>query len=145
MPPPLATALSAVKTVQDCANYDIVVKPHLAQLQSFVPNLIAAVTSLDDLKQFYTTTNPLVTAFVFSLALAPIFLIVSEINKNYSQVDRCWSLLPSMYAVHYATWAHLAGIPSQRVTLAAAVSLVWTVCPRHAASSFSCTDKSSHG
>ena len=127
MAPPLAVAMSAIKTVQDCANYDVAVKPHLAQLPSFVPNLIHAISSLSDLQRFYTSTNPLVTAFCFSLLLAPVFLVVSEVNKNYSQVDRCWSLLPTVYAVHYAVWAHLADMPTQRVTLAAAVSVMWSV------------------
>ena len=54
-------------------------------------------SSLDNLKLFYISTNPLIMAFAISLALAPVFLLISEINKNYSQVDRVWSILPSMY------------------------------------------------
>ena len=126
MAPPLVTALSGVKTVQDCANYDLVVKQHIPQLQSFFPKLLEAVTS-GSLKQFYISTNPFITAFAFSLSLAPIFLLVSEINKNYSQVDRCWSLLPALYAFHYAVWAHLAGEPTQRVDLIAFTTACWSV------------------
>lgn len=127
MAPPLASALSAIKTVQDCASYELTVKQHIPQLQNFVPNLIEAASSSGGLKQFYVATNPLVTAFAFALFLAPIFLVTSEINKNYSQVDRFWSVLPAVYAVHYAVWAHIAGLPTQRADLVAFVTLCWSV------------------
>lgn len=127
MAPPLTSTLSAVKTLQDCANYDVVVKQYLPQLQAFFPKLLDAFSTAGGLKQFYVTTNPLITALAFSLALSPVFLVTSEVNKNYSQVDRCWSLLPAFYAVHYAVWAHVSGSPTQRVDLAAFVSLCWSV------------------
>jgi len=64
--------------------------------------------------------------FAFSLAISPIFLLVSEVNKNYSQVDRMWSILPSLYNTHYAVWAHMAGLPVRRLDLVLLVSWVWS-------------------
>ena len=127
MPPPVTAAVSAVKSLQDCANYDLTVKQHLPQLQNFVTKLLETVQNGGSLKDFYASTNPLVSAFAFSLFLGPIFLVVSEINKNYSQVDRCWSLLPTVYAVHYAAWTHASGMPTARNDLVALVSICWSV------------------
>jgi len=53
--------------------------------------------------------------------------VVSEANKNYSQVDRCWSILPTVYIAHFDLWAHLAGIPSQRLDAALLYSTIWSV------------------
>ena len=72
-------------------------------------------------------TNPLITAFAFSLFLVPIFLLVSEVNKNYSQVDRMWSLLPTVYNAHYVVYAHCAGLETQRLDNLLAFSVVWSV------------------
>lgn len=127
MAPPTAAALAAVKSLRDCTDFQLTVRQHLPQLQSYFQDLLYAASSLESLKQFYVTSNPLITAFAFSLALAPVFLIVSEVNRNYSQVDRCWSFLPTIYALHYTTWAHLAGMPTQKVDLLAAVCVVWSV------------------
>ena len=52
------------------------------------------ITNLQALKVLYISTNPLISAFGFSQSLGPVFLLVSAVNKNYSQVDRWWSLLP---------------------------------------------------
>ncbi|KAK3044866.1 hypothetical protein LTS18_000146, partial [Coniosporium uncinatum] len=65
-------------------------------------------------------------AFAFSLAISPIFLLVSEVNKNCSQVDRMWSISPSLYNAHYAVWAHMAGLPVRRLDLVLLVSWVWS-------------------
>ncbi len=77
--------------------------------------------------ELYTATNPLVSGFAFSVFLGAVFLVVSEYNKNYSQVDRCWSLLPTFYVAHFNFWARLAGIPSQRLDAALLFGTVWSV------------------
>lgn len=127
MAPSTISALSKLATVEQCAQYDQVVAPHLPQLEKFYENFVYAASSLAQLQQFYVSTNPLVTAFVFSLALAPIFLVASEINRNYSQVDRFWSILPSIYAVHYAAWSHLASTPTEKNDLVALIAVIWSV------------------
>ena len=75
----------------------------------------------------YITTNPLISAIAFSIATFPIFLLVTEINKNYSQVDRVWSILPTIFQAHWAIWARLNGLPTQRVDNVLAVSVVWSL------------------
>ena len=129
--PPAPPALSPCSTLQDCSSYALTVAPHIAQLETYIPNFLQAVSSSNPgsptLSQFYVSTNPLITSFVFSLALSPIFLLTSEINKNFSQVDRCWSLLPAVHALHYAVWAHLSpGVPTARIDLVAAVVTCWS-------------------
>ena len=67
------------------------------------------------------------TAIAFTIATMPIFLLVSEINKNYSQVDRVWSILPTVFHAHWALWARLNGLPTKRVDTVLACSVVWTL------------------
>lgn len=122
-------ALPVVKTLSECADYSSTVAPYFYQLRPFPQVVLEAVTSPAALKQVYLDTNPLISGLAFSIALGPIFLVASEINKNYSQVDRFWSLLPTVYNVHYAIWARLAGYNSGRLDLVAIASTLWSVCP----------------
>lgn len=120
-------ALPVVKNLLDCANYTTTVEPYLYQLRPLPQILFESITSPIALKQIYLDTNPLISAFAFSLALGPIFLVAAEINQNYSQVDRFWSILPTVYNVHYAVWAHLAGYNTGRLDLLAIASALWSV------------------
>jgi steroid 5-alpha reductase family enzyme len=122
-------SLPVLKTVADSADYTLTVRPYISQLLDLPKQLsvIASSTSkINDLGALYLNTNPLVTAFAFSLLLAPVFLIVSEINKNYSQVDRAWSILPCIYISHYTAWAHKNGLPTQRMDNIFIFSLIWS-------------------
>lgn len=67
------------------------------------------------------------TAIAFTIATMPIFLLVTEINKNYSQVDRIWSILPTVFHAHWAIWARLNGLPTKRVDNILACSVMWTL------------------
>jgi hypothetical protein len=120
-------ALPIVKSLQDCADYHQTVEPFIPQLYALPQRLLDTAGSPSSLRQLYIETNPLISGFAISIALGAVFLVVSEINRNYSQVDRMWSILPNLYIVHFAAWAHLAGIPSNRVNLVAAFSTVWSV------------------
>ncbi|KAF2758063.1 DUF1295-domain-containing protein [Pseudovirgaria hyperparasitica] len=122
-----ASALPAVKTLADCTSYTKTVAPFVPQLKTLPQQVWAHISNTDDLVKIYTNTNPLITAIAFALALAPIFLLLSEINKNYSQVDRVWSILPAVYNGHYALWAHLNGLPTQRLDNLLAFSVVWSL------------------
>jgi len=84
------------------------------------------VTSASALKDLYISTNPLISGFAISLALSVVFFVVSEANKNYSQVDRCWSLLPTFYNAHYWLWANLNGLQSQRLDALLALGCIWS-------------------
>jgi hypothetical protein len=122
-------SLPVLKTAADCADFTLTVRPYVSQLLD-LPNQLSGIASstskLEDLSTLYLNTNPLVTAFAFSLLLAPIFLIVSEINKNYSQVDRAWSILPCVYIAHYTTWAHKNGLPTQRLDNILVFAAIWS-------------------
>jgi steroid 5-alpha reductase family enzyme len=119
-------ALPVIKNALECADYSSTLEPYLYQLRP-LPGIVAeSLTNLGALKQIYLDTNPAITSIAFSLAIAPIFLVVSEINKNYSQVDRMWSILPSIYNIHYAVYAYLAGLDTTRISAVALASSVWS-------------------
>jgi len=124
---PFVPAIPLLTTATACGDYGLTVAPYIAQFQKLPYRVLDAAFSFNALKEVYVSTNPLIFGFALSLFLAPIFLVVSEITRNYSQVDRCWSLLPTLYNVHYAVWAHLAGVPTQRLNALALVSILWSV------------------
>ncbi|KAF2676150.1 DUF1295-domain-containing protein [Lentithecium fluviatile CBS 122367] len=121
----LAVALPAVKTPPECADFSKTVAPYLPQLYPLPQNIFAHINDWEALQHIYLSTNPLVTALAFALFVTPIVLLVAELNRNYSQVDRLWSVLPVIYNCHYALWAHLAGIPTQRLDHVMAVTALW--------------------
>jgi hypothetical protein len=123
-------ALPLVKSLQDCADYHQTVEPFIPQLYALPQRLLDTAGSPASLRQLYIETNPLVSGFAISIALGFVFLIVSEINRNYSQVDRMWSLLPNLYIIHFAVWANVAGLPTNRLNLIAAFSSIWSVSHR---------------
>ena len=118
-------ALPAVKSLSDCADLSRTVLPYLPELYTLSGQIYSHISDPTALKALYLATNPLISALAFALALAPVVLVVSEINKNYSQVDRLWSVLPVIYNCHYALWAHMAGLPTQKLDHILAVSVLW--------------------
>ncbi|KAK2861183.1 hypothetical protein FQN49_004456 [Arthroderma sp. PD_2] len=122
-----AMALPNLKSVADCADFSQAVLPFLPQLYSLPTRAAEAGLDPDALREIYLTTNPLVTAFAFSLLLVPTVLLVSEINRNYSQVDRLWSILPSIYNGHFALWCRLNGMSTTEVNTIFVFTLIWSV------------------
>ena len=120
-------ALPLVKSAAACTDFTRTVQPYIPQLNHLPQHIYQSATDLHALSQLYLNTNPLISAFAFSLALVPIVLIISEINKNYSQIDRVWSLLPTLYNLHYVAYAHAKGLPTQRLDSLAITSIVWSV------------------
>ncbi|OAA58421.1 hypothetical protein SPI_06494 [Niveomyces insectorum RCEF 264] len=134
-------ALPIVRSLEDCASYAITVEPYLDELCRLPATVAAALAPLlpfsssyspscevlPTLLQLYVNTNPLVSGFAASVALGAVFLVVSEINRNYSQVDRCWSLLPTVYIAHFTLWARLADVPAGRLDAALLASTVWSI------------------
>lgn len=120
-------AVPFITSLSDCANYAKTLQPYLPQLSALPQQLASAIKNPQALKQLYLTTNPAITGLAFTLTTFPIFLIVSEINRNYSQVDRVWSILPTIYNAHYAVWARLNGLPTRRLDHVLAFSVVWTL------------------
>lgn len=124
----MAVALPAVQTFADSVDWSKTVSPFVPQLYDLPSEFISRLNNLQSLKELYLSTNPLISAFAFCLVLFPIFLIAAEVNRNWSQVDRCWSILPTVYNIHYAVYAHLAGLPTKRLDTLAFFSIIWSVC-----------------
>lgn len=120
-------ALPVVKTLTECSSIQQTVLPYLPQLYDFPQQLMQSWNNPAELQTIYLATNPLISALAFSIFLAPVFLLVSEVNKNYSQVDRCWSILPTIYNAHYCLYAHLNGLETSRLDHLLACSIVWSV------------------
>lgn len=118
-------SLPALTTLQGCTSLSKTVLPFLPQLSPthLLPILRGQVAPA----AWYLSTNPLMSGLAFALLLSAVVLIVSEVNGNYSQVDRLWSLLPAAYIGNYAVYAHLAGVPSQRLDTLLAFSALWSV------------------
>ncbi|KAK5990003.1 hypothetical protein PT974_08266 [Cladobotryum mycophilum] len=120
-------ALPTIKSLQDGGDYYKVVEPFIPQLYELPQKVLANISSLDGLKGLYLETNPLVSGFAASIAIGFIALVSSEINRNYSQIDRLWSILPNLYVVHIAAWARLSGLPHARLDLIAAATTAWSI------------------
>jgi hypothetical protein len=120
-------ALPLLNTLEDCADFSKAVKPYIPQLYALPEKLLDVFAGRESLLKLYTETNPLISGFAISVALGAVFLVVAEINRNYSQVDRCWSLLPTLYIAHFDAWARLTGLPTQRIDAALLFSAIWSV------------------
>jgi hypothetical protein len=125
--PNAGIAMPMIKTLSDCASYSMTIEPYMPQLYALPDKIFASFGDPQALKDVYASTNPIISGFAFSLALFPIFLVVSEVNRNWSQVDRVWSILPTVYHIHYAVWARMHGLETQRVDNVMAFSVLWTL------------------
>jgi steroid 5-alpha reductase family enzyme len=74
--------------------------------------------------ELYKTTDPLTTALWVAGALALLCWVLSLITKEYSWVDRLWSITPALFAVHFAGYA---GFNDARLNLMAALAVLWGV------------------
>lgn len=120
-------ALPLVKSAIDCSDFTHTVLPYAHQLQALPQVVYESISDPAALRQIYLDTNPLISTFAFSLFISPVFLVVSELNKNYSQVDRCWSILPTVYNAHYTIYAHMLGLETKRLDMLLTASAIWSV------------------
>ncbi|BFZ63752.1 hypothetical protein YB2330_004884 [Saitoella coloradoensis] len=104
------------------ADFSLSVLPDLHQITD--PAKLA--TMFTDPRQFWVQTNPLLSAFVWSMVLSVLVFAVSEVNDNYSQVDRLWPFLPTGYTLHFLAWAYYHGLDSPRLWTLAGLHVVWT-------------------
>jgi len=74
--------------------------------------------------ELYKTTDPLTTALWVAGALALLCWVLSLITKEYSWVDRLWSITPVLFAVHFAGYA---GFNDARLNLMATLAVLWGV------------------
>ena len=77
-----------------------------------------------EVDSLYGGTDPLVMAFWASLAFGGLCWLLSILTREYSWVDRLWSITPVLYAVHFA--AH-AGFSDARLNLMAILVAAWGV------------------
>lgn len=120
-------AVPTLLRFEDCASWAKTVEPYIPQLYELPSKVVDVLQGRQGLVELYTHTNPLMSGFAISVALGAVFLVVAELNKNYSQVDRCWSILPTFYIAHFDLWARLAGVPSQRIDAILIFGVAWSV------------------
>ncbi|MGB5812789.1 MAG: DUF1295 domain-containing protein [Polyangiales bacterium] len=77
-----------------------------------------------DVTALYQATDPLVSAFWAALAFAALCWVLSLLTREYSWVDRLWSITPVLFSVHFA--AH-AGFEDTRLNLMAALVTAWGI------------------
>lgn len=120
-------SLPIVKTLDDCIDFSKTVSPYWPHLLSLPTEIARVLPAYNQLIYTYTSTNPLMTGLAFALFLGLLFSIAGEINKNYSQVDRFWSILPTVFIGHFTLYAHLVGLNTERLDLLLGVSALWSV------------------
>lgn len=124
----MTTPLPDIQSAIECADFGRTVSPFVSQLATLPTRLFEAGLDANKLNEVYLTTNPFITTIAFALFLSCVFLVVSEVNRNYSQVDRFWGFIPCVCTVHYAVWARVAGLPTARVDSVALFGIFWGVC-----------------
>ncbi|KAG2177836.1 hypothetical protein INT43_003083, partial [Umbelopsis isabellina] len=76
--------------------------------------------------QSYTTLDPLISALGFASVFASVHWILALLTSNYSQVDKCWSLLPVFYSWHFSIHDYLVrGQVHPRLILATSLITFW--------------------
>lgn len=125
--PSFKMVLPAVLSLADCTDFSKTVSPYLPQLYDLPQKLLENYSNFTELQKIYLATNPLIAGFAISLFIVPIFVLISEINRNYSQVDRAWSILPTVYNAHFVLYAHLAGLSTSGLDNLLACSVIWSV------------------
>ncbi len=76
------------------------------------------------LLEVYRTTDPLVSALWMAGGFALLCWVLSLVTKEYSWVDRLWSITPALFAVHFA--GHV-GFSDSRLNLMAGLAVLWGV------------------
>ena len=118
--------LPVLQSFPGCVDWSKTVDPYLHQLAELPFKFIGVLLARGNPLTLYLQTNPFITGLYLSILFGAIFLVVAEVNKNYSQVDRCWSILPTFYIAHFDLWARLSGVPSQRLDLILFFSALWS-------------------
>jgi steroid 5-alpha reductase family enzyme len=72
--------------------------------------------------ELYRQTDPLTTALWAAGVFAVLCWALSIITREYSWVDRLWSITPPLYALHFA---YYEGFTDARLSLMAALAVLW--------------------
>ena len=119
--------IPAISSLIECTDFSKTVASYIPQLYDIPSQIYHSTGSIEALKSLYLTTNPLISGLCFCLFTVPFYFLAGEINRNYSQVDRFWSILPTLYNAHFTIYAHVVGIPAERLDLLLAASMLWSV------------------
>lgn len=120
-------ALPSLRALEECSDFSKTVEPFIPQLYELPQKLLETISRREGFLDLYLDTNPLISGFAISVFLGAVFLVASEVNRNYSQVDRFWSLLPTFYIAHFDLWTRLSGLSSQRIDAILLFSVIWSV------------------
>lgn len=118
--------LPAVSSLLECTDFSQTLSPFLHQLSA--SHVLPLLRSEVSPTAWYLSTNPVVSALLFALALSLVAFLAAEVNQNCSQVDRLWGALPALYLCHFALWARWAtGVASERLDTLAFFGVLWGV------------------
>ncbi|KAG0172740.1 hypothetical protein DFQ30_009756 [Apophysomyces sp. BC1015] len=112
------------KYTQDilCANaHKLLDLWHSGQLQATMqdPHLLL---------ELYRATDPILTALVIVAVFTTSHYILSELTRNYSQVDKAWSILPGLYAWHFFIHDYLLkNTINPRLLIASVLITLWGI------------------
>ncbi|KHJ32119.1 putative duf1295 domain protein [Erysiphe necator] len=120
-------ALPIVGSLKDCCSFEQTVTRYISQLYEFPSHVINTWHSPASLGNLYLATNPFIGGLIFSLFVAFALYLVSEVNGNVSLIDQSWSILPSIYNIHYVTYARLSGLNTKRLEVLVFVSVIWSI------------------
>ncbi|KAI9320730.1 hypothetical protein BX666DRAFT_1875333 [Dichotomocladium elegans] len=78
--------------------------------------------------EYYKSTDAFIIALEAMTVFMIVHLVVGEITRNYSQVDKAWSILPGVYAWHYTIHDYLNRSEFHpRLLLGAILISIWGV------------------
>ncbi|TQS38663.1 hypothetical protein Golomagni_00827 [Golovinomyces magnicellulatus] len=119
-------ALPIFNSLACCCSYEKTVTPYLPQLYKLPTKFLQSWNSSNELKELYLSINPFISALAFSIFFAFLFFVSSVINQNYSQVDRFWSILPSVYNLHFVIFARLSNLQTTRLEVVFIIGVLWS-------------------
>ena len=76
------------------------------------------------LLELYKSTDPLTTALWAAGAFSILCWLLSLVTREYSWVDRLWSITPAVFAIHFAAYVGFADV---RLNLMAGLTVMWGV------------------
>ncbi len=122
----MALPLPTLSSFEEYSSLTKTVYPYIPQLYELPRQLLAAGTDTAALTEIYIRTNPLISTAAIAIILTPFVWAASEINKNYSQVDRLWSILPTLYISNYILYAHVVGMDTERLDMLGIAYGIWS-------------------
>ena len=84
-------------------------------------SMSATLFSLSSLSEYEAKFQSLVSSWLTVMIIVIVVcFVVSELTRNYSQVDKLWSLIPIVYG-----WITVAAFPSARIIIMALLVTIW--------------------